>query len=244
MAGSGRKRPSTGGEKDSSKQSKTKASSDSGISHYPLHEVLTEAQACLATELKDWGWQISSQGSSWLICKKQSQSEAFRKDLQAKDPLDFAGVSAFDKQEYAAAMKKYGCYECCVTYSWFDPLRFAHRAIPPALRFLPVFQLWFRGSVKLKAEKKYMSLGGVWHAGDSIMESIMVRATSATDPSTKDLEPLHQDAERVAFLYAWWKAKEQLLSEKSEANTLALKSFFVKARSYRATRQHRIHTVR
>ena len=146
MAGSGRKRPSTGGEKDSSKQSKTKASSDSGISHYPLHEVLTEAQACLATELKDWGWQISSQGSSWLICKKQSQSEAFRKDLQAKDPLDFAGVSAFDKQEYAAAMKKYGCYECCVTYSWFDPLRFAHRAIPPALRFLPVFQLWFRGS--------------------------------------------------------------------------------------------------
>ena len=108
----------------------------------------------------------------------------------------------------------------------------------------PKTNLRIPGSVKLKAEKKYMSLGGVWHAGDSIMESIMVRATSATDPSTKDLEPLHQDAERVAFLYAWWKAKKQLLSEKSEANTLALKSFFVKARSYRATRQHRIHTVR
>ncbi|CAE7283149.1 unnamed protein product [Symbiodinium sp. CCMP2592] len=167
-----KKRPSLASQKAAASSSKKpKATTDAaGIGSHPLIEALNEAQACLAGELKDHG------------CNCQMQQTCLHHDLQGKEPLDFAGVSAYDKQDFAAAMKKYG-------------------------------------SVKLKAEKKYKTNDGFWHAGDSVMEPITAKVqhlAEKTEETTRALKSFFMMARSYRVRYVLIPDDEQCERRKFE----------------------------
>lgn len=88
--------------------------------------------------------------------------------------------------------------------------------------------------MKKKAEAKFCA-GGSWVSEEAISESVAVRASSYTEDwsSTKPLQPLNRDVDRVAFLYAWMQAKQKYETEKSDEAKSALKTFSVHARSFK-----------
>ena len=49
------------------------------------------------------------------------------------DPVDAAGIGAFDLASYKRNMKKHNEYECCVVLTDMNALSFTHTSIPPGM---------------------------------------------------------------------------------------------------------------
>ena len=174
-------------------------------------------------------------------------------DLRALDPVDSDGVSAYDASEYKRWMKKSGAYECNVCLSAFDPGRFTHMSIPPALGGPTLNDVHCNviclgigresshcrapGDVRTLAVSKFWVADGEkqgWKPEGTI-EPICVRAHAGNLPDLQNLVPLNRDPDRLAFVYAWVKAKEAFQGGDTSYEK-TLKSFATRARCIRALR--------